>query len=336
MIKIYTDYREIDKVKWDSLVKRSATATFFQTRGCYDFYASLSFMRPFVFAVEENEQLSGLICGYTIADGNVVKQFFSRRAIVPGGALLGDTISDEALQALLQELRRSLSRKAIYAEFRNYNDYSAYKGQFEKAGFVYQPHLNFHVATPDAETALSKLSSSKRRQIKQTLKSGVEICKATTKEDVQSFYVILEQLYKTKVKSPLFPIEFFEKLICLKDADILLLKKDRKVLGGICCIYLFDKSVSEWFVCGNDGETEKTVYPSVLATWAGIEYAANNGYPIFDFMGAGKPEEDYGVREFKSKFGGELVEHGRYIHIFQPQLYALGKWVIYKIKKYSV
>ena len=41
-------------------------------------------------------------------------------------------------------------------------------------------------------------------------------------------------------------------------------------------------------------------------------------------MGAGKPDENYGVREFKEKFGGELVEYGRFIRINNPLLYKLG------------
>ena len=43
-------------------------------------------------------------------------------------------------------------------------------------------------------------------------------------------------------------------------------------------------------------------------------------------MGAGTPDSDYGVREFKSKFGGELVEYGRYVKINKPLLFSIGKF----------
>ena len=42
-------------------------------------------------------------------------------------------------------------------------------------------------------------------------------------------------------------------------------------------------------------------------------------------MGAGKPDDSYGVREFKAKFGGQLVEHGRFQNIINPFLYEVGK-----------
>ncbi|MCK5059499.1 MAG: peptidoglycan bridge formation glycyltransferase FemA/FemB family protein, partial [Candidatus Aminicenantes bacterium] len=67
------------------------------------------------------------------------------------------------------------------------------------------------------------------------------------------------------------------------------------------------------------------IYPSVLATWAAIDYALKKGLRYFDFMGAGKPDQDYGVREFKSKFGGRLVNYGRFERINNKPLYLLGK-----------
>jgi hypothetical protein len=48
-------------------------------------------------------------------------------------------------------------------------------------------------------------------------------------------------------------------------------------------------------------------------------------FRLFDFGGAGKPCEKYGVREFKAKFGGELVSFGRYIFVHSPFLFGLCK-----------
>ena len=42
-------------------------------------------------------------------------------------------------------------------------------------------------------------------------------------------------------------------------------------------------------------------------------------------MGAGKPDEGYGVRDFKARFGGTMVEEGRFIHVSHPVLYSIGK-----------
>ena len=97
-------------------------------------------------------------------------------------------------------------------------------------------------------------------------------------------------------------------------------------------IKLSERVGYEWYVCGMDDKF-KTLYPSELATYAGLQYAAKTSCPRFDFMGAGKPGVSYGVRDFKALFGGELVEHGRYLHLNKPLLYKLGKTAIILLEK---
>lgn len=50
-------------------------------------------------------------------------------------------------------------------------------------------------------------------------------------------------------------------------------------------------------------------------------------------MGAGEPGVPYGVRDFKAEFGGQLVEHGRFIHICKPMLYRIGKLGVKFLKR---
>ena len=331
MIKIYTTFADIDLKQWDELVSGSDVASFFQTAECYDFYATLTFLKPFVYGVSEDDKLVGLMCGYIISDGNIVKRFFSRRAIVPGGVLLSASMTDEALNNLLSYAVQTLSKRAIYLEIRNYHNYAAYTSIFERNGFLYQPHLNFHLATPSIDIALKNLNTTKRRDVKLSKKEDVIWEETILESDIEAYYKILGTLYKTKIKIPLFPIEFFKKIAQLPHAKLFIVKHEGRVIGGSVCVLLPGRTVYEWFVSGLDSAPRNT-FPSTVATWAGIEYAALNGYEKFDMMGAGKPDEGYGVREFKSKFGGELVEHGRFLRIFNSQLYSLGKYIIGRLK----
>jgi len=52
--------------------------------------------------------------------------------------------------------------------------------------------------------------------------------------------------------------------------------------------------------------------------WHILKEGANNSYHTFNFGGAGKPNEEYGVREFKRRFGGEMVNFGRYTKVYSP------------------
>ena len=329
MIKVLT-HNQIDKQQWQELIEASATATWFQTDEAYQFYASVSEMIPFATAVENNGKLRAVCVGYTTQETNTIKQYLTCRAIIIGGPLLANDATDEEEATLLKAIKL-LGDKAIYVETRNFNDYSRWKTVFEANGFAYQPHLNFHVDCT-LENVLTTMSESRRRQIKKAIKSGVAIVEAQSQEDVRTYYDILKDLYKNKVKTPLFPLDFFLRFYENGFGKYLLVKYEDKIIGGIMCPILKGRTIYEWFVCGMD-EQYKNQYPSVMATYAAIEYAQLNGLSRFDFMGAGKPDEAYGVRDFKARFGGEMVEHGRYLYVRKPLLYNIGKLGVKLLKK---
>ena len=372
MIKIQ-QYYQIDQQQWQELVQNSATATWFQTDEAYRFYASVSEMMPFAVGVVESQEcdseamvngqwaignetseaessahtpntihhtpsLKGVCVGYITKETNTIKQYLTCRAIIIGGPLLAEDISNEALSMLLTSLKNLPSlqggaggRLPIYIETRNFHDYSKWKSIFETNGYAYQPHLNFHVDCMQ-ENMLATMSESRRRQIKKAIKSGVEIIEAQSQDDVIAYYEILKDLYMNKVKTPLFPVEFFLSFFDNSFGKYLLVKYEGKIIGGIMCPILKARTIYEWFVCGLD-EQYKNQYPSVMATYAAIEYANSNNISCFDFMGAGKPDEAYGVRDFKARFGGEMVEYGRYLCVRKPLLYKLGKLGVKLLKR---
>lgn len=315
---------DIDQFQWDALIKTAPTATWFQTREAFDFFDSLFFLEAFVVAIESDGVLKGLAVGYIQKDGGNLKQFFSKRAIILGGPLLSDNIADEELKTLLKALKDNLKRKAIYVEMRNFNDYGCWKNVFEECGFAYEPHLNFHVNTETKEIAQANIGKHRWRYIRISMRDGAKLVESPTVEQVEKFYGILMDLFETKVKTPLFPLVFFKELFKLQSAKFFLVEYEGEIIGGSICMCLEGRTVYEWVKCGNE-HFHKNIRPSSLATWLGIEYAAENGYPRYDFMGAGKPNEAYGVRDFKAEFGGELVEHGRFVHVCQPILFNLGK-----------
>ena len=329
-MKILT-YNEIDKKQWQELVEASATATWFQMDEAYQFYASVSEMVPFATAVENNGELRAVCVGYVTKENNPIKQYLTCRAIIIGGPLLAVDATDEEVAELLQAIKR-LGDKAIYVETRNFHDYSRWKTVFESNGFAYQPHLNFHVDTSSPEVVDQNLGKSRKRDIRTTIRDGVTPVYQPTIEQVHAYYDILLDLYKTKVKTPLFKWEWFEQLYKVNNARFILTELEGKIVGGTVCMVLPGKALYEWFACGIDG-VYPHIYPSTYATYLGIKYAAENGCKIFDMMGAGKPDEAYGVRDFKAKFGGEMVEHGRYLCIRRLLLYKVGKLGVKLLRK---
>lgn len=346
---------EINREEWSKLVMTSATGTWFQTPEAYDFYASQpELFKPFAIGIcnlkfetiNAQSTLRAICVGYVTVEKNPIKQFFTRRAIIIGGPCISDDCTDEEVIALMSAVKNFPSLQGrvgerlsspIYIETRNFNDYSAWKGVFAKAGFEYKPHLNFHVDTSSVETVEANLGKSRKRDIKTSIRDGAIIIEHPTVEQVREYYAILLNLYKTKVKTPLFPLSFFEALAQHKDGRLLFVglpKEDgsTEIIGGTACVVQEGKCLYECFVCGRDGEW-KSIFPSSYATYAGILYAAEHGMPRFDMMGAGSPDEAYGVRDFKAKFGGKEVEHGRFLCITKPLLYKIGVLGVKILKK---
>ena len=326
-------YKEIEREEWSRLVAASATGTWFQSPEAYAFYASMpELFKSFAYHIENDGELRGVCVGYVTVEKSAIKQKMTRRAIIVGGPCLADDATDEEVTELLRAVRKQLAAEAIYIESRNFNDYSRWKDAFEKAGFEYVPHLNFHVDTSSVEVVEANLGKSRKRDIRTSLRDGATIIEQPTLEQVREYYAILEHLYKTRVKTPLFPFSFFEKLWQHKDGRYILVALNNEIIGGTVCVEQEGKCLYEWFACGRDGEW-KTIFPSTLATYSGIRYAAEHNCPRLDMMGAGTPDEAYGVRDFKAKFGGKEVEHGRFLCITKPLLYKIGVLGVIILKK---
>lgn len=315
--------------------------------------------------------LRALCCGYVTVEKNSIKQFFTRRAIIIGGPALADDATEEEVTALLEAVKKKAGQKVaslrlppkgkrataqkpanresflsglsslllgrdgvgsspIYIETRNFNSYERWKSAFEKAGFEYQPHLNFHVDCTNADEMWIRMSETRRKQIRRAQRADVTISNAQSEEEICEWYAILKRMYKTRVKTPLFPVSFFEEAYRQGVATYLMVRYEGHIIGG-SMIVVDGGCVYEWFECGRDVEYEKQ-YPSVMATYAGMAYAAEHGIARCDFMGAGVPGVPYGVRDFKERFGGKMVEHGRFLYIAKPILYRIGAFGV-KIMK---
>lgn len=351
VIRVLT-YKEIDRGEWSRLVQTSATGTWFQTPEAYEFFAlQPELFMPFVVGVENDQspmtndksRLRAICVGYVTVERNPIKQYFTRRAIIIGGPALADDASSEEVELLMNGLKELMSERIngapIYIETRNFNDYSKWRNAFEHCGdhprrrpllpfrwkdapgFEYKKHLNFHVDCTDKEKMWERLSKTRQKQIRRAMRSGVEVVEPA-EEDVKKWYAILQEMYRQKVKLPLLPMDFFLNAYRSGNAKYLMVKYKGEVIGGLM-FEMDEKSVYEWYVCGLDSAYERQ-YPSVVATYAGMEYANTHGRRCCDLMGAGEPGVPYGVRDFKERFGGELVEHGRFVCVREPILYKIG------------
>ena len=320
MFEVITDINRIDNQQWDNLVRTSSVSSWFQSRHGYNFYATQPEYKQMVAAVTRDGILKGLALAEVGNKGNSLVRRMTRRAVITGGPLLADDIEDEELEALLNAIHSQLQPICIYTETRNFSDYSRWTPIFEKVGFKYEPHYNVLIDTSSAESVEKGLDRNRRRNIKKALENGVVV--DTSPTEIKGFYDLLRQLYKTKVHRPLPDYSFFESLFHSDTAHYFIVNSpDGFMIGGLLCVGVPHETLYAWYCCGKDAEFRQ-LSPSVIANYAGIRYAAEHGFKKFDFMGAGRPDDGgYGVRDFKLKFGGNLVEYGHYEYTHHPLAY---------------
>jgi lipid II:glycine glycyltransferase (peptidoglycan interpeptide bridge formation enzyme) len=76
--------------------------------------------------------------------------------------------------------------------------------------------------------------------------------------------------------------------------------------------------VYDWYA-GSKAEVD---YVDEALVWHVLKENAGK-YKVFDFGGAGHPDKPYGVREFKRRFGGEMVNFGRYEKVHSKLKYGM-------------
>jgi len=317
--------------KWDFFIKEHPLPHFFQSPAYFNLWVGEQGSSPFLFYAVEDDKLIGILCGVYLSNGVLAKKEFSERILFTGGPII-DPAYDHLIigKKLIDAYLQTFPFKPIFSEFRM----SGFAEIFSQQTIKNQPWFNIYIETQKEKAAVfNKFSESKRRQINNSLKNGAKIEKATTEKEVRAFYEILFNFYKHKVKKPLPSVQLFLNFYNtskIEDiGEILLVKHKDKIVAGIVCPSISTGYVHEWYICGLDKDYKADgIYPSVMATWAGISYAIERGTKYFDFMGAGKMDESYGVRNFKEKFGGETIITSRYIYIHKPILYKIGKMAI--------
>lgn len=326
-----TDINIEQRNVWSEFVLNHPNGNIFQTPEMFDFFDSVEFFEPLAFlCYDENDCLVGCLLAVVIREYNYIFRKFSSRTVIYGGPLIQHSNPKHRIifQQLLEKMVLLSHKKCIFIQFRNFFELAEYRTIFFDLSFSFRDRLNFIVPITSREQVWNKISESKRRQIKQGLKAGAEIVEPANIGEVRDFYYLLENLYKNKVKKPLPHWSFFkffhEASLQKKLGKILLVRYNGQIIGGILSPVFSNKVIYEWYVCGLDREFQH-LHPSVLATWAPIDYALKNGIGSFDFMGVGIPTKNYGVRDFKMKFGGDIVNYGRFTRINNRLLYNFAE-----------
>jgi len=238
------------------------------------------------------------------------------------------------LSFILQEYDNLVCNSAVYTQIRNLRDMAGNMQVFEEAKFLYEEHLNIIVELSKPEEQLWREMHSKRRnEIRRALKEGTYVRELVQISDVEKMYGILDEVYHY-AKLPLVDksmfIAAFEILRPIGLCRYFGAFNNGNLVGAICLL-AYKQCLYDWYAGSRREYFDK--YPNDLLPWEVFKWGKEHGYSIFDFGGAGKPDNDYGVRDYKKKFGGEFINFGRFQKVHKPMKYGLAK-ICYSVWKY--
>lgn len=322
--KFYNKPSKIDSNKWKSFCGGHKYSTVFQSFEIFDFWKNQENNAPFIFFVESNDDECLAFCAGTVmSSGRSVIKHFSSRAIIFGGPLLKEGADiNHILPFLLENMENELKRTSIYLEIRNFYKDSLIDNIFINKDWTYTPYQNYIIPLISEEAVFKKFHSERRRQIRKGLREGVQVDFDATPDNILGVYRVLVKIYG-RIKKPLPSFEYFSNLMVCDFSGVVTVKFDNKIIGG--GFFLWDKqTIYDWYRGGLDVEN-KNKYPSTIADWSIMKFGLEQGLEKFDFMGAGIKGKEYGVRVYKSRFRGELVEYGRFTKVIKPKMYKIGK-----------
>jgi serine/alanine adding enzyme len=311
---------------WETFVYNHPRGNIFQTPQMAEVYKNTKNHTSLTLAAVDSG--SGDITA--LVNAVIVRQYggplgsFTSRSIITGGPLYYDNpLGHESVRLLMEQYDAIAGRSALYTEIRNlWNT----KNIPLPRDYSYEEHLNFLVDLSAGEEQLWKnLSQSRKHGVTKSRKKGVTIQEISGENELETLYHILKETY-TRAHHPLADKSFFDSVythLVTKNLGKIFFACHEKAPVGVSLFLVYKQTIYAWYR-GSLPEYSK-LFPNDFLVWNTLEWGSKNNYSVFDFMGAGKPDQQYGVRDFKRQFGGALVNYGRYKKIHLPVKYWVSQ-----------
>lgn len=235
---------------------------------------------------------------------------------------------DELFGLMLEHLTKEVQEKCFLIEIRNLpTALFAYK-HFRDNGYFpinwLRVYNSLHSLKPE-----KRVEASRYRQINKAFKQGVTIKTAETEMETDAFLRMLRRNYSSKIRKHFPDLHLFQLLTQMESKNengkVFLVKYKNRIIGGSFCMYSADTA----YLCFSGGlrKTYAWLHPGVMAVWAAITYAHQQGYSHFEFVDAGLPFKKTGYRNFILSFGGKQVSTRRWFRFRWKWLNRLFQWM---------
>jgi lipid II:glycine glycyltransferase (peptidoglycan interpeptide bridge formation enzyme) len=330
--------RNLDEIRWRNFITQHPESNVFHTPEMFQVFKAAKGFTPTLWAVTDDKGAPlALLLPVQITLMKGVMRFLSTRAVVYGGVLFTqDPGGEEAFEYLLREYQKAVDKEVLFTELRNVSDLERVQPVLHEHNFQYEDHLNYLIdlRKSPAELLQSFRSRLRRRLRKALRRDQVKVTTVSKPEEILLCYELIRASY-TRANVPLADYSLFEAAFDQLYSSgmvqfYLAWVDDQCVAGSVELVY---KDVIYGWFSGVDRNYSSFV-PNEVLMWKVLKWGANNGFSKYDFGGAGRPDEKYGVRDFKAKFSGELVSYGRNLCVHSPFRLALSK-LGYQLYQYA-
>jgi len=305
-------YLGITDSEWDDFVYSHPLGNIFQTTSLYNVYHKTRKYSPIKVAVidQKSQEILGVMIGVVIREMDGLLGNFSARSIVQGGPLVVSTSKKDIIQKLVNKYDSRVSHSSLYTEIRNMHNIQEMLNDIDN--YAYIDHLNYIITLNQSEDDLwHQIHKSRRKNINRSEKAGVVVEEVVNSDEIPAFYNLLNQTYNS-VKIPLADISLFESafqhLVPKGLAKFFFARHEDDYIGARA-VLLYKDTIYDWYA--GAAVDVSSFHPNECLVWHILKWGIENKYAVFDFGGAGEPNKPYGPREFKRRFGGELVNFGK-------------------------
>lgn len=333
MSTLYRITTRPDRIQWKKFVEKHPLGNIFQLPCMYDLHLSVPGYAPGVIGlIGEDEEIAGLL-SYNVIMEPGWKKNISGRSIITGGPLVLN--NDNKLSSpLIKVYNEHNNTRVIYTQVRNLHTGNDLDPSFDKNGYKYIDHLNIHIdLTKDIETLRKELHPKRWSNIRRMSKKEIVIRELNV-SDIHAVYTIITKTYN-RINIPRPPAALLlNAFTCLKEHLVMFGAYHKNVLTGARVYLLYKGIIYDWYAASDLSFSH--LHPNDLLPWHAMKWAKERGYTMYDFAGAGQKGKPYGVRDYKLRFGGTLIETGRWQCNHKPFLYEAGKSALKILKHLNI
>jgi len=319
--------QQLDELSWRDFVDRHPQGNIFHTPEMFQVFARAKGHRPTSWAAVDgsNHPLALLLpVQITLMDGLLRR--LTTRAVAYGSVLCAPgPEGKEALAILLHTYTREVKGSPLFTELRNLSDLGDVQLELSECGFAYEEHLNFLIDLDQPEQTLWRnISKSGRQSVRTARNKGTIIEEVTERQKIAIAYRLLQDVYsraQVPLASPTLFESAFDVLAPREMFKIFLACADGQYIGA-SLLLVHKGRIIDWYAATD--RAFSSYCPGELLIWHTLQWGREHHFHLFDFGGAGKPDEDYGPRKFKAKFGGTLVNYGRNVYVHSRYLFRLS------------